>query len=109
MWFSLAAKYPTSDPAVLKQAAQGLDRVTKRMTPDQVAQAAFSYERSVGGVLTGGDPAMALRLIRANAAQGDKDAQWILGILHSNGFQVRQDYAEAMRWFRLSAKQGDVG
>ena len=33
----------------------------------------------------------------------------ILDIMYGNGNGVLQDYAEAVKWYRLSAEQGDAG
>ena len=35
-------------------------------------------------------------------------AQISLGIMYANGQGVPQDYAEAVKWFRLAADQGDA-
>ena len=35
-------------------------------------------------------------------------AQSILGAMYYNGHGVAQDYAEAVKWFRLAANQGDA-
>jgi len=40
------------------------------------------------------------------AEQGDSAAQFNLGKLYSKGQGVLQDYAEAMKWYRLAAEQG---
>ena len=42
------------------------------------------------------------------AEQGDADVQYNLGWMYQNGEGVLQDYAEAVKWFRLSAKQGET-
>ena len=34
------------------------------------------------------------------------DAQYNLGVAYSNGEGVEQDYAEAVKWWRLAAEQG---
>ena len=36
------------------------------------------------------------------------DAQSILGVMYANGRGVPQDYAEAVKWYRLAADQGDA-
>ena len=46
-------------------------------------------------------------LIKA-AEQGDAVAQFNLGSMYRKGQGVRQDYQEAIRWFRLAAEQGDA-
>ncbi|WP_236848211.1 SEL1-like repeat protein [Chlorobaculum limnaeum] len=45
------------------------------------------------------------RLQRA-ARQGDAIAQNKLGLLYHTGQGVKQDYAEALRWYRQAAGQG---
>lgn len=53
-----------------------------------------------------GDYATALSLWGPLADEGDRDAQYGLGILHINGAGVPQDDAEAAKWFRSAAEQG---
>lgn len=43
---------------------------------------------------------------RHAAEQGDAAAQYNLGGMYANGWGVPQDYAEAVRWYRLAAEQG---
>ena len=43
------------------------------------------------------------------AEQGDAKAQYVLGWMCEAGQGVTQDYAEAVKWYRLAAKQGIVG
>lgn len=40
------------------------------------------------------------------AAQGNAAAQYNLGAMYAEGQGVRQDYVEAVRWFRKAADQG---
>ena len=40
------------------------------------------------------------------AESGDAVAQYNLGVMHYDGEGVPQDYAEAVKWFRLAADQG---
>ena len=47
--------------------------------------------------------------IRARAERGDADAQLLLGVLYAEGRGVPQDEAEAVRWFRRAAEQGNTG
>ena len=42
------------------------------------------------------------------AEQGDASAQFNLGVMYGNGRGVTQDYAEAVRWYRLAAEQGNA-
>jgi hypothetical protein len=41
------------------------------------------------------------------AEQGDANAQYGLGVIYARGDGVPQDFAEAAKWFRLAAEQGD--
>ena len=45
----------------------------------------------------------------ARAEHGDAAAQFNLGRLYVTGTGVRQDDAEAVRWYRLAADQGHAG
>ncbi|HWT28122.1 MAG TPA: tetratricopeptide repeat protein [Methylophilaceae bacterium] len=40
------------------------------------------------------------------ADQGDAKAQYNLGLMYSRGDGVKQNYNEALKWYRLSAEQG---
>ena len=40
------------------------------------------------------------------AEQGDASAQYNLGVMYSFGRGVPENYAEAVRWWRLAAEQG---
>ena len=42
----------------------------------------------------------------ADAAQGDADAQYNLGVMYDEGRGVAKDDAEAVRWYRKAADQG---
>jgi uncharacterized protein len=53
-----------------------------------------------------GDYATALRLLHPLADQSHPIAQFLLGIMYFKGEGVAQDYAEAMKWYGLAAKQG---
>ena len=46
--------------------------------------------------------------VRAGAARGDAEAQYHLGSDYYYGYGVRQDYPEAVRWYRKSAMQGSA-
>ena len=55
-----------------------------------------------------GDYATALHFWRPLAERGVAQAQNNLGLMYANGQGVPQDDAEAVKWFRLAAEQGDV-
>ena len=42
------------------------------------------------------------------AEQGDADMQALLGLAYREGIGVPQDYAEAAKWYRLAAEQGNA-
>ena len=46
--------------------------------------------------------------VRTCAEQGDARAQYNLGLMYARGDGVPEDDAEAVRWWRLAAEQGDV-
>jgi hypothetical protein len=53
-------------------------------------------------------PAEAIPLLERAAEQGLQQAQAMLGLAHAQGHgELRADTAEAIRWFRLAALQGD--
>jgi len=52
--------------------------------------------------------ATALQLLRPLAEQGDVRAQSTVALIYYHGRGVRQDDAEAAKWFRLAADQGDA-
>ena len=56
-----------------------------------------------------GDHAAALRALRPLARRGDARALYILGVMHERGHGVRRDHAEAVRWYRKAADQGEPG
>ena len=42
------------------------------------------------------------------AEAGDAEAQFNLALFYEDGEGVTQDYAEAVKWWRLAAEQGDA-
>ena len=58
--------------------------------------------------LWAGDQAASVDLLKNRAAQGEAKAQTILGTMYADGHGVPQDYAEALKWYRLAAAQGDA-
>jgi uncharacterized protein len=55
-----------------------------------------------------GDNALAVRLLRPLAEQGNAPAQYHLGTRYFQGAGVPQDDAEALKWFRRSADQDNA-
>jgi TPR repeat protein len=49
-----------------------------------------------------------IHTLQEKAVEGDADAQFGLGYIFAQGSGVKQDYAEAARWFRKAADQGNV-
>ena len=48
------------------------------------------------------------REILQAAEQGNAAAQFNLGVMYENGQGVRQDYVQAVQWYRKAAEQGDA-
>ena len=46
--------------------------------------------------------------LQQGATAGNADLQFVLGYNYCRGIEVLQDYAEAVKWFRLAAEQGHV-
>ena len=65
---------------------------------DCAAGAAYGQEEE--------DYAVALRLCRSLAEQGDAKAQSALGFMYTNGEGVQKDYAASAKWYRKAAEQG---
>src|SRR5205823_3284228 len=52
--------------------------------------------------------AINLQKLTEKAGKGDLNAQHDLGGMYYYGNEVKQDYAEATKWYRKAAEQGDV-
>ena len=59
------------------------------------------------GISSGKDYNRALELYRKAAEQGDRDAQYNIGVMYYNGQGVNQSYQESREWFIKSAKKGN--
>jgi hypothetical protein len=55
-----------------------------------------------------GDYETAYRIIKPLAEQGLPEAQFNLGLMYEKGQGVPQDYAEALKWYRKAAEQGNA-
>ena len=44
-------------------------------------------------------------LHQAGAEQGDADAQTKVGVMYHEGWGAPQDYAEAVKWYRMAANR----
>lgn len=64
--------------------------------------------RKGGEVFRSGDNETALRELLELAEQGLVEAQSALAWMYLTGKGVRQDYTEAVRWYRKAAEQGDA-
>ena len=54
-----------------------------------------------------GDYATAMTEFQALADQGNMDGQYFLGFFYHNGFGVKTNQVEAIKWFQKAADQGD--
>ena len=52
------------------------------------------------------DYELAMRELRPLAKQGHARAQYIVGVMYSEGSGVPQDYGETEKWYRMAAAQG---
>ena len=50
-----------------------------------------------------------MKWYRKAAEQGNRDAQFYLGIMYYLGHGVPPDYNEAVKWYRKAAEQGCGG
>jgi TPR repeat protein len=73
-----------------------------------IAVAAFflNREKSESGSLTHTEPLPDFQQTKVKAETGNPEAQHSLGEIYAEGKQVRQDYAEAVKWYRKAADQG---
>jgi hypothetical protein len=49
-----------------------------------------------------------INTLRKQAEAGDAKAQFNIGSMYENGSGVKQDYAEAAKWYRKAAERGDA-
>ncbi|MGA0344321.1 MAG: tetratricopeptide repeat protein, partial [Arenicellales bacterium] len=72
--------------------------------PSANAQSA-DIERAVAAY-NSGDYATAIALFEPNAHQGNRDAQYAMGVAYYEGNGVNRDLDEALAWFRKAADSG---
>ena len=53
-----------------------------------------------------GDGAAALAIFEPLAERGDRNAQFMMGVLHEDGVGIAKDMAKAIAWFRRAADAG---
>ncbi len=70
--------------------------------------ASGNYQKGLAAAQQG-DYSAALAQWRPLAERGDADAQYQLGLAYRHGRGVKQDYPEAVRWFRLGEAQFHPG
>jgi TPR repeat protein len=49
-----------------------------------------------------------IKALRKQAEAGDAEAQFNIGSMYENGSGVKQDYAEAAKWYRKAAERGEA-
>ena len=91
-------------------------RLSSRLTLSGVIVAVLLYASSAfagpsedcaaGAAYGQQDYAVAFRLCRSLAEQGDAKAQSALGFMYANGEGVQKDYAASAKWYRKAAEQG---
>ena len=109
-WYRLAAEQGNAQAiANLKRpemiAAAQNSTPDRRSTSIKTGANAAPFDDAVAAYKRG-DYAQAFKIFRPLAAQGNADAQTVIGAMYSSGEGITQDYQEALKWFRLAAAQG---
>lgn len=65
-----------------------------------------SIVRDTSDALRRGDYVTVIKIARPQAEMGDRDAQFIMGIMYDEGKGVNQNYKEAIKWYQKAANQG---
>jgi hypothetical protein len=84
----------------LSVAAIGVGSIVTTVSADSLQDGITAYKNR--------DNATALRLLLPLAQGGDAHAQTVLGYMYEDGKGVTQNYATALKWYRLAADQGYV-
>jgi len=79
--------------------------VDSRLSAQKSAAVSPSANQSVQPVTA----SSGLEGLRHLAEEGDAASQFALGARYATGQEVKQDYTQAARWFRLAADRGNVG
>jgi TPR repeat protein len=95
---SLTTRDPAEQERWLKIAAEGGRRDAQWLLGER-------YLREKDG--KGKNVATGIELLRRSAAQGSSRAQTMLGWAYWSGVGVKQDFAEAAKWFTAAARQED--
>ena len=74
------------------------NRESDAVAADEWSEAKAAHERA--------DYATEMRLYRQLSDQGNARAQTYLGVMYEKGRGVPQDFAEALKWFRVAADNG---
>jgi len=73
------------------------------------AHNAFAGDYEDGAAALGRrDYATALTKFLKAAEQGNRGAQYLLGVMYYDGMGVDKDYKEAIRWYKFAAQQGSA-
>jgi len=92
--------------------AQAMKLMLKQMLATNILVFGFAVPVAAGSLEDGRaayehrDFAIAERLFRPLAEQGNANAQYNLGVMYFKGEGVPQDYAQAALWYRKAAEQG---
>jgi len=92
-----------SDSAAHQTNGQGITNKDEPQDAEAQYQLGLKYARGTGVTR---DDALAARLFRKAAEQGNAEAQAALGFAYHLGRGVPQSDAEALKWWRKAAEQG---
>lgn len=102
----VALLMPVASHAAPVSAGEGTPRERAAGQTSTARAAAAEYQRGMTA-LRRGDYKQGLEDIRNSAMQGNARAESNLGGLYAAGTLVPQDYAKALKWYRLAAAQGN--
>ena len=95
---------PTASRAAIAKPDQGAIQIAAPQQPGLKAHRASEAHAA----MKRGDYDQAHFILRLLAEQGDRDAQYDLGIMYYHGLDIEKDPVEAIRWHRIAAEQGHV-
>lgn len=99
---------PLTAGLATKRSPKSLIGITLTVLIFAIGLVTFLWQQQQNGSVAEIPPAPLPKLqeTKVKAEMGDRQAEGILGEIYAEGKQVRQDYAEAAKWYRKAADQG---